>query len=79
MCPIHGDDGCPSHNTHHLFWPRRNYKTTLEKTFRQLHTVKMCIEAHKLLHRTTQPPHKPSVEAMRVAIAAKERERRGHD
>ena len=79
MCPIHGDETCPSYNTHHLAWPRRSYKTALEKEFRRLHTVRICVEWHKLIHATTVAPKKPSVEAMRVAIAAKERERRGHD
>ena len=75
-CPIHGADGCTTYNTHHLYWSRKSYKTTLEKQFRQLHTVRICVEWHKHIHATTLPPKKPSAREMRSAIEAKLAERR---
>lgn len=77
-CPIHGADGCTEKNRHHLWWPRKSYKSQLEKEFRRLHIVWMCVEAHKLLHATTKPPKKPSAREMRAAIEAKQAERRQH-
>lgn len=76
-CPIHPKEDCPAHNRHHQAWPRRHYKTPLEKQYRQLFTVWMCVEAHKLLHATTLPPRKPNAREMRIAIEAKQKERNG--
>lgn len=38
---------------HHIFYPRRDYKTSTEKTFRRLpcHIVEMSEEGHRLLHQ----------------------------
>ena len=77
-CPIHGADGCTSFNTHHLWWPRKSYKSKLERLFRGMHTVRICVEWHKHIHATTPPPRKPNAREMRQAIEAKTKERR-HD
>lgn len=73
-CPVHGEEPCPAKNRHHLWWPRKSYKSQLEKEFRKLHIVWMCVEAHKLLHATTLPPKKPSAREMRQAIERKKAE-----
>lgn len=75
-CPVHGADGCTTYNTHHLWWSRRSYKSKLEKEFRRLHTVRICVEWHKHIHATTPAPKKPSAAFMRSAIEAKRAERK---
>lgn len=74
-CPVHGDKPCPEHNTHHLYWPRKSYRSKLERQFRRLYTVRICVEWHKHIHATTPAPKKPSAAAMRTAIEVKIRER----
>lgn len=76
-CPIHGADGCIAYNTHHLYWSRRSYKSQLEKEFRRLHTVRICVEWHKHIHATQPVPKKPRAAEMRAAIEAKQRRRDG--
>lgn len=78
-CPIHSPLGkeCIEENTHHLAYPRKAYKSQLEKLFRRLHTVRICVEWHKHIHATTLPPKKPSAREMRSAIEAKKKERNG--
>lgn len=66
---------------HHLFWPRRDYQSDLERRFRTLpwNKVEMPAGAHEMLHRYAQPPGKPSLEEMLDAVEAfdlKERQRR---
>lgn len=55
---------------HHLFWPRRDYKTPLQKKFRNLpcNIVLLEIDEHTELHRTTPPPKMPERSAMQLAI-----------
>jgi len=73
-CPVHGDEPCTARNRHHLYWPRRSYKSQLEKEFRRLYIVWMCVDAHRVLHATTLPPKKPSAREMRQAIERKKAE-----
>ena len=66
---------------HHLFWPRRDYQSDLERRFRTLpwNKVEMPMVAHELLHRYAPPPSKPALEEMLDAVEAyelKERQRR---
>ncbi len=66
---------------HHLFWPRRDYQSDLERRFRTLpwNKVEMPAVAHEMLHRYAQPPRKPSLEEMLDAVEEfdlKERQRR---
>ena len=53
---------CDPTNRHHLYWPSGEYKSGVEKRFRQLgeNIVEMCRDEHVDLHATTQPPDKPS-------------------
>jgi hypothetical protein len=55
---------------HHLYWPRRDYQTELERRFRTLpwNKVAMPAAAHELLHRCAAPPRKPPVEEMLAAV-----------
>ena len=75
-CPIHGADGCTEKNIHHLYWPRKAYKSQLERLFRRMHTVRICVDWHKHIHATQQVPKKPRAAEMRAAIEAKQAERR---
>ena len=58
------------HDRHHLYWPRRNYTSSLERLFRGLpcNIRVMLVQEHRLLHITTPPPVKPTATAMRNAI-----------
>lgn len=55
---------------HHLFWPRRDYHTRTEKFFRSLPCQIVLLDdfTHRMLHRHTEPPSKPSHEEMLNAI-----------
>lgn len=66
---------------HHLYWPKRDYRSDLERRFRALpwHKVEMPVEAHELLHRLAAPPRKPSLEEMLAVVETyelQERQRR---
>lgn len=52
-------------DTHHTKWPANNYKTTLEKEFRQdpRNKVLMCRRLHDEQHQLL-PPIKPSRDQM---------------
>lgn len=53
---------------HHLAWPRRDYKTRIEKRFRQLPCmiVRLSAEAHRAIHKqyNATPGGKPSKQFM---------------
>lgn len=53
---------------HHLYWPRKAYRSQLEKRFRGMfiEVIPRCL--HNEIHRTTQPPEKPSPDFMRYVI-----------
>jgi hypothetical protein len=55
---------------HHKFWPRSEYKTGVEKAFRQLgeNVVQICRAEHDLEHAVSDPPDKPDREIMLMAI-----------
>lgn len=54
---------------HHPDWPRKDYKTPLEKEFRETRSIGnyICRAAHEAIHRE-DPPEKPSVEEMRLFL-----------
>lgn len=58
-------------NKHHVWYPRRAYRSGLAKQFRNLPcmVVRMDIEAHNMLHFLQEPPTKPSVSLMKRMIA----------
>lgn len=56
---------------HHIWWPKRDYRSQLEKRFRNLPENKevLCRYEHDLTHYEA-PPIKPSREVMAQAIAS---------
>lgn len=75
--PCQPDEGCRYYpdcfeDVDHLYWPRRNYKTQVEKQFRELDENKtlVCRALHEERHATERPPQKPPREVMIQAIAA---------
>lgn len=63
------ETGCYA-DVHHVWWPRRKYRSQVERQFRELPENKevLCREAHDDLHATTRPPVKPPREVMIRAI-----------
>lgn len=61
--------GCRQ-NIHHIYWPAADYKTDIEKEFRELpeNKVALCMQEHDEIHRTELPPEKPDRETMLLAI-----------
>lgn len=60
----------PFSDTHHLFWPRFEYTTPLEKRFREaeVNVIRgICRCIHDLNHLKL-PPEKPSPEDMRGVV-----------
>lgn len=57
---------------HHLVWPKKNYKSPIEREYRSLpeHRVTICRAEHDEIHATERPPRKPSRNEMLQAIAA---------
>ena len=53
-------------NRHHSFWMRRNYKTPLERAFRNHHglVIPTDVDLHKELHAHMSPPPKPNRDLM---------------
>jgi len=61
--------GCRQ-NTHHLYYPKNDYTTPVEKEFRELqdNKVVLCMVEHDQLHKIEQPPMKPSRDEMLMVI-----------
>lgn len=57
-------------DTHHEYWPKRDYRTQVEREFRSLpeNQVELCRAEHDTLHETTLPPIKPNRDFMLSAI-----------
>lgn len=51
---------------HHDYWPRRDYKTKVEKEFRglQINERMICRALHNTIHATQMPPIKPTRDQM---------------
>lgn len=66
-CPIrkHFSD------THHIYYPASNYRTLVEKEFRELpeNKVQLCRNEHNERHATEEIPVKPSRDEMLQAIS----------
>lgn len=73
-CP-NNERGCPYFevgcyaDTHHVAWPKPDYTTPLEKTYRDLdeNKIQLCRFDHDMEHEMP-PPEKPSREHMQQAI-----------
>lgn len=46
-------------DSHHLFWPRTDYKTRTEKLFRRQFIIPINIGIHREIHANIEPPTKP--------------------
>lgn len=76
-CPFESPDckyfdsptGCFS-DTHHLQYPRADYRSKLEKQFRELpeNKVDICRDMHDECHAFEDLPLKPSLEVMRHTV-----------
>lgn len=57
-------------NRHHLWYPRRDYKTALERKFRNLpcNIVELSVPIHNMIHAYCEPPKKPPANDMRAAL-----------
>lgn len=70
ICPHCHDSTCFV-DRHHKYWPRRAYKTPLERAFRGLHIKRMWRCQHTHIHKTTSPPQKPSHNYMKFIVDRK--------
>lgn len=68
-CRLRDTIGC-FEDVHHEFYPRHDYRTQIEKAFRELpeNKQRMCRQQHNDIHATGDIPEKPSIEEMRLAI-----------
>ena len=76
-CPLaETDRGC-FEDIHHLAYPRYDYKTSVEKRYRDLpeNKLRMCRNLHNIEHEVFEAPTKPDREIMLLAIT-EERNRR---
>lgn len=87
--PCANQDACPLRDTrrgcfedvHHRFFPRTNYVTRTEKSFRQLdeNKVKICRSLHDAEHWAGEIPEKPDLEIMKLAIEEQRNRRIGDE
>lgn len=68
-CRLRDTIGC-FEDVHHDYYPKRDYRTQIEKQFRELpeNKQRMCRQQHNDIHATNGNPEKPSLEEMRLAI-----------
>lgn len=76
-CP-HANRSCPEFSKklgcvsvgHHIFWPESDYRTPLEKEFRELpgNRVPMCKGQEVILHESGEKPPKPTSNVMRFCV-----------
>ena len=59
---------------HHIYYPKREYSSPLEKTFRNLgeNIVEICRSEHNEIHATQEPPEKPPIQYMAESILRSE-------
>lgn len=70
-CKLRETIGC-FEDVHHKQWPRRAYRSIIEKAFRELeeNKVRICRDEHNERHATESPPDMPSHQYMRQRVAA---------
>jgi len=58
-------------NQHHLYHPRRSFRSAIEKAFRDLpeNKIQICERQHREIHANEEPPAKPEAQFMLDAIA----------
>lgn len=73
-CPF-ANDGCRYApdcyaDTDHYYWPGYDYKTRVERDFRELPENKdqLCRDLHDQRHATEEPPDKPTRDFMVQAL-----------
>lgn len=68
-CGLRETTGC-FEDVHHKYFPRRSYRTPLEKEFRELpeNKVVICRQLHNDEHATIEPPDKPPISEMRQRV-----------
>lgn len=84
--PCENQDSCRLQDTargcfedvHHLYFPRSEYRTPTEKRFRELdeNKIRMCRNMHDTEHAVIEPPLKPDLEIMKMAIEEQRNRRR---
>lgn len=76
-CPLRDTDRGCFEDVHHLYFPRKVFRTAIERAFRELdeNKVKMCRNWHNTDHAVFEAPDKPDVEIMRMAIAEERNKR----
>lgn len=69
-CPVFGQEGACYEDIHHKYWPRRDYRTQVERQFRSLdiNKVKICRAMHNEIHASRRKSDKPPREGMLRAI-----------
>lgn len=68
-CRLRETIGC-FEDVHHKQYPRRAYRNSVERDFRNLDKNKelTCRDRHNEIHATEFPPPKPSIDEMRQAL-----------
>lgn len=71
-CKFYKSKSCYQ-NRHHLWWPKRNYTTPLEKRLREAPEAieVMCRANHERLHLREKPPQKPTVDEIKVILRSR--------
>lgn len=64
-------------DTHHLFWPRSEYRTQAEKAFRRQFVTPINRGIHDELHANLEPPTKPPRSVMLGYLALLDRKEHG--
>lgn len=76
--PCKNKENCPQkefkrgcyEDVHHKYYPRNNYRTSIEKEFRELESNKelSCRQRHNDIHAMESPPMKPTHIEMLTAL-----------
>lgn len=69
-CRVFEEEGECYQDRHHKFWPRPDYTTAVERTFRGLEVNQLfiCRALHNAIHATEAAPQKPTRKKMLDAI-----------
>lgn len=69
-CPIFAQEGECYEDKHHKYWPAPEYRSKIEKEFRQLEINKLtiCRWLHNTIHAVALPPEHPTAAEMKKVI-----------